>query len=293
MTASDALESHGFAAEPDADTERRRWTGNAAEWDRWADALAELADRLNQPLLDAAGLEPGMSVLDLGSGTGEPALSAARRVGPTGRVAGIDLVAEMAASARRRTAIAGLEGLHFTAADMTALPFAAQSFDAVICRFGIMFVPALEAALAEIARVLRPGRRAALMVWGPLADNALFDIIDAAVREVLGPPTDPAHGIAPLFRFAAPGSLTGPLARAGFDELEEQVLQPVRKAPLGTGFWQAPLAMTFGPRLAQGTDAERGAVAAAVEAAFGRRSEQGAVALPMHVRVAVGRISPC
>lgn len=269
----------------DLDSERARWAASADSWDRWADPMAELADKLNRPLLDAAGVGPGACVLDLASGAGEPALSAARRAGPDGLVVGSDLVPAMLAGAVRRAAAVDGAAPAFTAADMTALPFADASFDCVTCRFGIMFVPDAAAALAEIVRVLKPGGSLGLMVWGPRTGNALFDVIAEAVQAVLGED----GSIGPLFRFAEPGVLTGLMRQAGFAGTNESEITPVRKAPLSEPFWRAPLEMSFGHRLAGLSTGERAAVEAEVVARFGARAADGLVPLPMHVRLVTGR----
>ena len=270
----------------DGDSERVRWTASADAWTLWADPMADLADKLNQPLLDAAGVAAGERVLDLASGAGEPALSAARRVGPGGLVIGSDLVPGMMAGAVRRAAEA-TEGQRpvFTAADMTALPFADGRFDRVTCRFGIMFVPDVAAALAEVRRVLRPGGAVAFMVWGPRGGNALFDTVGAAVADQLGED----GSLDPLFRFAGHGLLAAALRAAGFREATETDLTPVRKAPKGQPFWRATLDMSFGHRLRTLTPEQRATLEADVARRFDDRASGEVIPLPAHVRIVVGR----
>lgn len=264
--------------------ERARWTASADAWDRWADPMADLADKLNQPLLDAAGVAEGERVLDLASGAGEPALSAARRVGPSGLVVGSDLVPGMMAGAVRRATELPDGRLAFTAADMTALPFADGCFDRITCRFGIMFVPDVPAALAEVHRVLRPGAAAAFMVWGPRTGNALFEVVGAVVAATLGED----GSLDPLFRFAEPGGLAAAMRAAGFREARETDIAPVRKAPRGQPFWRATLDMSFGHRL-RGLDAgQRATLEADIIRRFEERATGDVVPLPAHVRIVVG-----
>lgn len=271
-------------AHPDAARERDRWAASADAWDRWADPMADLADKLNRPLLDAAGLTEGHRLLDLASGAGEPALSAARRAGSEGLVVGSDLVPGMMAGAIRRAR--GVEGPApvFTAADMTALPFADAAFDGVTCRFGIMFVPDVESALREVRRVLCPGGKAAFMVWGPRVGNGLFAEIGDAVADHLGED----GSLDPLFRFAEPGLLSGVMRAAGFAETSEVELTPVRKAPAGQPFWRAALDMSFGHRLGGLSAERRKALEEDIARRFDAQAVDGIVPVPSHARIVVG-----
>lgn len=268
----------------DGDRERARWAASAAAWDRWADPMADLADKLNQPLLDAAGVAAGDRVLDLASGAGEPALSAARRVGPSGLVLATDLVPGMMTGAVRRAAEADHERPVFAAADMTRLPLPDGAIDRVTCRFGIMFVPDAGAALAEVRRVLRPDGSAAFMVWGPRAGNALFEVVAEAVADHLGED----HSIDPLFRFAETGRLAGAMRSAGFATATDAELTPVRKAPKGQPFWRATLDMVFGHRLDELDTAARGALETDIDRRFAERATGDLVPLPAHVRIVSG-----
>ncbi|NYZ17705.1 class I SAM-dependent methyltransferase [Azospirillum sp. RWY-5-1] len=270
----------------DASAERRRWNDSAGSWDRWADAMADIADKLNQPLLDAGGVDQGHAVLDLASGAGEPAFSAARRVGPGGLVIGTDIVPAMLAGAVRRAAALPPPVPCFAAADMTGLPFPDHAFDRVTCRFGIMFVPDVQAALLDVRRVLRPAGRAAFMVWGPRSDNALFDVVADAVDQHLGADADRA--LDPLFRFAGAGELAERLDAAGFTAVSEHALTPVRHAKPGQPFWKATLEMSFAQRLSGLTAARRAALDADIDARFAARALGGTVPLPVHVRIIVG-----
>lgn len=268
----------------DTDSERARWAASAESWDRWANPMADLADKLNRPLLDAAGVAAGDRVLDLASGAGEPALSAARRVGADGLVVGSDLVPGMLAGAVRRARAETDPAPVFTAADMTALPFADGAFDRVTCRFGIMFVPDAVGALRAVRRALRPGGTAAFMVWGPLPGNALFAEVAAAVAAHLGED----GSLAPLFRFAEPGLLSGAMREAGFMDTRETDLTPVRKAPIDQPFWRAALEMSFGHRLGGLPAERRAALEADIAARFAARAADGVVPVPAHVRIVVG-----
>lgn len=101
----------------------RNWTNRAPAWNKWAERVERMARRFNEPLIEAAGIAPGMHVLDLASGAGEPALTIARTVGAEGRVTATDLVDDMLEGTRRRARDADLTQLSCEVADMEQLPF--------------------------------------------------------------------------------------------------------------------------------------------------------------------------
>ena len=139
----------------DAARWREHYALGAAAWTKWAETLAEQQDKVNQLLLDAAGIGPGMSVIDLASGAGEPALSCAMRVGPQGRVQATDAVAGMVDGLRTRIARRGLSNVTADTAPMERLPYGDASFDAATCRYGLMYVDDPVAALRDMWRVAR------------------------------------------------------------------------------------------------------------------------------------------
>lgn len=285
MTTADSTVPPTAPAAPDRASERRRWAANVKAWSRWADPIAELAQRLNTPLLHAAHVEAGHWVLDLASGVGEPALSIARRVGPDGAVTGTDLVPAMLATAAQRARVTGAANVAFAAADMEALPFPAGHFDRVTCRFGIMFAPSPVKALADIHRVLRPGGRLAVMVWGPRADNTLFREVGAAVEAAVHYRADALTDFATLFRFAEPGSLNDALATAGYGLIEEHSLKPIGRVPANRPFWQATLEMTFAPVVDGLDEWARSDLERDIVARFQGLAEDGTVPLHLHARI--------
>jgi ubiquinone/menaquinone biosynthesis C-methylase UbiE len=193
----------------------------AAAWRRWHAKSVRFWSELNDGLFDAAQLAPGQRVLDLASGTGDPALAVAERVGPGGHVVVTDLAPQMLDIAREHAAQAGLEHLSFEVVDAHALPFADASFDRVTCRMGVMFFWDCGRALGEIRRVLKPGGVAAFVAWGPVEQN---DYMRTAVGpfKKRNPPPTPAPGAPTPYRFSAPGSLGAELRAAGFAKVSEE-----------------------------------------------------------------------
>lgn len=275
-------------APEDGFKERQRvaWNDRGIGWNKRAEEMAEMARRLNEPLLELVGIAQGQRVLDLASGAGEPALTIAEMVGETGHVIATDLAEGMLAGAKRRAANRHISNIGFEIADAEALPFSDAGFDRLTCRFGLMFFPDKPKALRECLRVLKPGGRAGFMVWGPLADNAVFQINMAAMLEVMGPQDD--HFLEMPFILGQPGTLVGLLEQAGFTGVEEQVIQARRKAPGDQPFWRTNLDMSFGKLWMEASAAEREAVEAAVVRRLEEFREGEHYRLPVHVRYAAG-----
>ena len=137
-------------------------------------------------LVDRVGLRRGERVLDVACGTGVVARVAAERVGRTGRVAGIDINAAMLGVARSLQADAGAR-IGWVQASVLSLPCADASHDVVLCQLGLQFVPDRPAALAQVRRVLRPGGRLGLNVYGPIEHNPATFALAQALDRHLGP----------------------------------------------------------------------------------------------------------
>ncbi|MBI4002037.1 MAG: methyltransferase domain-containing protein [Nitrospira defluvii] len=201
--------------------QRQDWNRVAGGWEKWDRFFDEQMAFLNHRLVADARLRSGMRVLDLGSGTGYPALLGAQTVGPRGSVIVIDLAEQMLAVAGRKAAALGLPNVTFRAGDVTVLSFEANSFDAVTSRFCLMFLPEIPKAAAEIARALKPGGWVAAAVWSAPDKNPSIGLSMEAIKKVIElPPPDPtAPGI---FRLAKPGDLAGMLQQAGLIDVMEQ-----------------------------------------------------------------------
>ena len=163
-------------------------------WDRAADAYARHWHRplagLHAEMLGLARLGRGESVLDLACGTGVVAIGAAQAVGPAGTVVGVDIAGAMVAAAAQRAQALGLAQARFARMDAEQLTLPDARFDAALCALGLMYMPEPAAALRELRRVLRPGGRAVLAVWGERARCGwapLFGIVDDEVRSEVCP----------------------------------------------------------------------------------------------------------
>ncbi len=167
--------------------QRYGWDRAAARYDAsWQRSLAVAHRRL----FDRLRLRSGDRVLDVACGTGGLACELAAAVGPAGQVVGIDLSQAMVDAAKARAAKAGLRNTCFDRMDAQALTMPDAAFDVVTCCFGLMYLPDPEQALAQMRRVLRPGGRLGLAVWGErhcCAWAPVFPIIDAEVQSEVCP----------------------------------------------------------------------------------------------------------
>ena len=158
-------------------------TYNAAS-DRYDDAANSFWSRFGERTIERLALKPGERVLDVCCGSGASALPAAERVGPSGSVLGVDLAERLLERARAKAAARGLANTEFRVGDMLDLRLPGDAFDAVVCVFGIFFVPDMGRQVAEFWRMLRPGGRLAITTWGPDLFAPANEMWNAAVRRV-------------------------------------------------------------------------------------------------------------
>ena len=195
-------------------TQRSVWGGVAGGWDKWYEELERHSRPINEWLCQAAGLAPGMRVLDLASGSGQPAFTAAQLVRPGGSIVASDIAPEMVEVLRRRIAAAGSKDMEARVMDMEQLDFPDASFDAVTCRWGFMFPPDPVRAMAEALRVLKPGGRLSTATWDAPEKNQWLGW--AAFNAALGPPPPPDPNAPSPGRFSDPAVLEAMLREAGF-----------------------------------------------------------------------------
>jgi ubiquinone/menaquinone biosynthesis C-methylase UbiE len=218
-------------------------------WERFGRATIE---RLRPP--------PGSRVLDVCCGSGASALPTAEMVGPDGFVIGMDLAEGLLALARRKAEARGLRNVEFRIGDMLDLQLPASEFDAVVCVFGIFFVPDMPAAIRALWHVVRPGGKLAITTWGPRflepATTAFWDSI-RAVRP------DLYKGFNPWDRICDPASLRALLRDGGVDDAEVVAEAGMHPIPSPEAWWSAVIGSGYRGTLEQldATDRERVRVA--------------------------------
>ena len=187
--------------------------------EKWKAKSAAMGKQVTEALVEYARPCAGMQILDLASGTGEPAISLALCVGEHGVVTALDLSSELLEMAAQRAKARGLANLVTRQADAHSLPFPDNSFDLATSRFGVMFFRDPVLAFRELLRVLRPRARACFMAWSS-PDQPYWDTTVGVVQRHVGGPLVP-QGQPNPFRFAEPGSLSAAMREGGFCDVEE------------------------------------------------------------------------
>ncbi len=216
----------------------REWKDSAVAWREHSATIRQMFAPLTEALIQDAEITTGQAVLDVAGGPGEPSLTIAEVVGPTGSVMCTDAVAEMVATAAEEARRRGLTNVQFRQCSVDSLPFADNTFDASVSRLGAMFFPAPVAGVREMLRVTKPGGRLGFVVWGRSERNPFAHAVTNVVSRYV--PTPPEEPDAPgAFRFAEPGKLARVLQEAGVANVRERVLDFRMEAPISVAeFWE-------------------------------------------------------
>jgi len=215
----------------------REWEQSAAFWRVHYPTIRTMFAPVTRALIEDARIIEGDVVLDVAGGSGEPSLTIAELIRPRGLVTCTDAVAEMVAAAKDEAKRRGLLNIEFRQCLADSLPFEKHTFDATVCRLGVMFFPDVPAALREMIRVTKSEGRIALVVWGRSEANPFGNIVTNILAQYTETP--PALPDAPgAFRFAEPGTLASALADAGVVQVRERQLNFRIEAPLSPEqFW--------------------------------------------------------
>jgi ubiquinone/menaquinone biosynthesis C-methylase UbiE len=214
-----------------------QWSDSAPYWEKHREIIGQMFAPITQALIAEAEITSRRAVLDVATGPGEPALSIANLVGPEGRVVGVDAVPQMVEAARREGNRRGYRNASFEVALADKLPFPANTFDAVVSRFGVMLFPSPVDSVREMLRVLKPGGRAAMAVWHFAERNPFHYVVSRVIQRYVDSPP-PVPDSPDAFRFASPGKLLTVLSQAGAAATSEHLLRFSIQAPLAAeDFW--------------------------------------------------------
>jgi SAM-dependent methyltransferase len=198
--------------------QRAQWNRDGAAWRRWNPTLDRWYGEVTRQMLDLARIAPGQRVLDVAAGAGEPSVSAAERVGPGGYVLATDIaegIVELALEVARER---GFKQIETRAMDGENLDLPDGSFDAVLCRLGLMYMPHPVTALRAWRRVLRPGGRVAVVVFSTPDRNSWGAVPVSIIRRRAQLPP-PVPGQPGPFSLGGPGVLADVFRQAGFEDV--------------------------------------------------------------------------
>jgi ubiquinone/menaquinone biosynthesis C-methylase UbiE len=210
------------------ETTRQQWQNAAAAWNRWTPTLQTWLGPVTEAMLEMADLKLGDQVLDLAAGAGEPSISAAQVVGPTGHVLATDISSNILEFAAQTARERGLTNYETRVMDGEKPDQPDDSFAAVFSRLGLIYFPDRAGALRSARRVLRGGGHVVLASFSTPDHNRFFSIPITIIRRRAGL-TAPAPGLPGPFSLGAPGVMESMLKEAGFEDVQARVVQPPLK----------------------------------------------------------------
>lgn len=266
------------------DISYRHYTGTAAE-NYQQHFVPAIATPVSANLLALADLRPGEHVLDVACGTGVIARLAAERVGSSGSVTAIDLAPDMIDVARTTPAPA-YPPIEWHVGDATSLPFPDDSYDAVLCQMGLMFMPDREAAVAQMRRVVRPGGRVVINTPGPIQPP--FEVMEQALVEHIG--AELGKFVHAVFSIHDPGELASLLETAGLHDVTATLEDTPLRLPEPAAFlWQYINITPMAPVVAQAPEEARVALERHVVEAWQPYAIDGKVSVTQPMVLARGR----
>lgn len=201
------------------EAERQSWDSVANNWKKWWKTIERGAEKVSRRLIELAEIKPGSRVLDIATGIGEPALTAAKQVGNNGHILATDISPQMLSVAKQRATSLGLQNvIEFKEGDAETIDLQSSTFDAALCRFGLMFLPDLKAGLSNIYRLLIKGGHFAAAVWAlPDQDTLITTTMNIVMKETNSLPPPP--GAPGPFSLSDENSLKNSFMISGFKDL--------------------------------------------------------------------------
>lgn len=214
-------------------TTTEQWQAAAEAWYRWSPLLHHWLGNATDKMLEMAGITTGHRVLDVAAGAGEQSIEAARKAGPSGKVLATDISANILEFAQRLAKESGLNNIETKVMDGENLTLADATFDAVISRVGLIYFPDQQKALREMLRVLKPGGKAAAIVYSTPDKNSFFSIPVSIIRRRAKLPP-PVPGQPGPFSLGTAGAIEKAFGQAGFSNVasvlvDSPVLLPTAK----------------------------------------------------------------
>ena len=201
------------------EAEHQSWNSVAAGWQKWWKTIERSAEKVSRRLIQLAEIKPGSRVLGIATGIGEPALIAANQVGKSGHILATDISPQMLAIAKQRAISLGLQDvIEFKEGDAETIDLPPSTFDAALCRWGLMFLPDLNAGLSNIYGSLVEGGHFAAAVWAlPAQDTLIATMMSTVMKETKSLPSPP--GTLGPFSLSDEHNLKKSFITSGFKDL--------------------------------------------------------------------------
>src|SRR5437667_5187431 len=244
------------------DQSLQEWNDSAPYWEKHAETIRTMFAPVTGALIDEAGIVTGKNVLDVAGGAGEPSLTIAQVVAPSGSVVYTDPIAKMVSAAKAEAGRREITNIEFHQCPADSLPFAENSFDVVVSRLGAMFFPDPLTALGEMLRVTKRRGGLSLVVWGRSEANPFSYVVTNTISHYVEPPP-PGSATHDAFRFAESKKLANILKEAGAINIRECLLEFRIAAPISfEGFWdmRSGISGTLREKLAGMSQEDRDAV---------------------------------
>jgi SAM-dependent methyltransferase len=210
---------------------RKQWNDAAAGWNEHAPYIRAWLTDATRMMLDLANIRPGLRVLDVAAGAGDQTRDIAARVGPSGYVLATDLSPGILEFAQANARAAGLTNVETKVADGENLGFNEASFDAAVCRLGLMFYPDAVRGLREIHHALRPGGQLCTMVFSEPQKNPLIGLVASTALKHAGLPLRDPYQPGGLLSLGKPGLIDELFGQAGFSEVRTTKVSAVFRLP--------------------------------------------------------------
>jgi len=267
------------------------WRESAKYWTKHSATIRTMFAPITEALIERAGIHAGQAVLDIAAGAGEPSLSIAEAIGPSGSVMCTDAVPKMVDAARDEAKRRGVTNVQFQVCTADSLPFPDNSFDVVVSRLGAMFFLDSVASIREIVRVTKPGGVLGFVVWHKSELNPFCYLVSKVMEKHVKATPDPPD--APnAFRFAEVGKLANIMKQAGAVDVEENVLEFDIAAPISPPeFWtlRSQTSDTLRHKLKQLPEDEQAQVAGEVKQAVAEFFPHNQMRFPAHMIIVTGK----
>lgn len=268
--------------------QKASWDKFSPGWKKWDKLMMDFLKPVGDEIIRSINPKDTDFVLDIAGGTGEPGFTIASKL-KGGKVMITDLSEKMLEIAKEYAKERGINNIETRACDVSELPFADNTFDAISCRFGFMFFPDMLLAAKEMVRVLKPGGRIAVAVWNGPEKNFWVTAVGSTINRnmQLSPPSPEAPG---MFRCAKEGLLQGLFQQAGFKNTSEKEVAGKLNSKTADVYWNmmTEVAAPFVAALSQADDAMKEKIKSEVYQALAEKYPDGNVTIDSSALVIYG-----